>query len=162
MPLGKYFTLFTIAGIRFKIEASDEGITRIDFNPQSEFPESDLKHISKGDERLFGIYTQLQEYFNGKRKNFTVPVEFSADKFTAKVWRELLRIPYGKTASYREIAERIKHPNAYRAVGTANGKNPLPIIIPCHRVISADGSIGGYSAGIEVKRKLLETEGIQL
>ena len=103
--------------------------------------------------------TQLTEYFDGSRKRFDVPFDLQGTPFQRKVWQELSRIPFGQTASYKEVAKRIKHPKAVRAVGSANGKNPVCIIIPCHRVIAADGSIGGYSAGIAIKRRLLGLEG---
>ncbi|MGV8162294.1 MAG: methylated-DNA--[protein]-cysteine S-methyltransferase [Candidatus Nanoarchaeia archaeon] len=100
---------------------------------------------------------QIDEYISGKRKKFTVNIRFSGTAFQEKVWREMQKIPYGKTISYRELAEKIGSPRAYRAVANACGKNPLPIIIPCHRVVASNG-IGGYSAGIEIKLKLLEIE----
>lgn len=102
---------------------------------------------------------QLAEYLVGKRKEFDIEIEFEGSDFQRKVWQQLVKIPYGKTASYRDIAAKIKNPKAFRAVGTANGRNPFCIIVPCHRVIAADGSIGGYAGGIAVKRRLLELEG---
>ncbi len=101
---------------------------------------------------------QITEYFAGKRKAFDLKLQFSGTDFQQQVWRQLTKIPYGKTVSYRDIAKRINNPNAVRAVGSANGKNPFCIIVPCHRVIAADGSIGGYAGGVEMKRKLLELE----
>lgn len=102
---------------------------------------------------------ELEEYFSCKRKSFTVSFHPTGTPFQQTVWAALQTIPFGQTACYRDIAERIGRPAAVRAVGQANGKNPLPIFIPCHRVIAADGSLGGYSFGLEVKRKLLALEG---
>jgi methylated-DNA-[protein]-cysteine S-methyltransferase len=101
---------------------------------------------------------QLAEYLAGKRKKFDLPFDVNGTSFQKHVWKELSRIPYGRTCSYRDVAARIKNAKAMRAVGSANGKNPLCIVVPCHRVIAADGSIGGYSGGLPVKRKLLELE----
>lgn len=102
--------------------------------------------------------TQLDEYFHGKRKKFELPLEPQGTDFQKKVWKELTKIPYGETRSYKEIAIAIKHPKAYRAVGTANGCNPLSVIVPCHRVIASDGSLGGYAGGLKIKKTLLELE----
>ena len=103
---------------------------------------------------------QLEEYLAGKRKEFDLPIRFGGTPFQTLVWAELRRIPYGCTISYRELAARVGSPNAFRAAGTANGKNPLSIIIPCHRVIAADGSLGGYAGGLPNKSALLRLEEI--
>lgn len=101
---------------------------------------------------------ELGEYFRGQRQHFQIPLAPRGTPFQQQVWRELQNIPYGSTCSYKDIAARIKNPKGARAVGSANGKNPLCIVIPCHRVIAADGSIGGYSGGLTMKRKLLALE----
>lgn len=101
---------------------------------------------------------QLEEYLSGERKEFTIPLKPNGTEFQKKVWKELCNISYGETASYGEIAEKIGSPKASRAVGMANNKNPIVIIIPCHRVIGADGSLTGYAGGIEVKKQLLDIE----
>jgi methylated-DNA-[protein]-cysteine S-methyltransferase len=101
---------------------------------------------------------QLTEYFSGKRKVFDIKVNPVGTPFQKSVWNELLKIPYGETVSYGEIAERIGNPKSVRAVGLANGSNPISIIIPCHRVIGKNGSLVGYGGGIENKRYLLELE----
>ncbi len=114
---------------------------------------------SSAEERILSdAVKQLEEYFSGKRKKFDINFNSSGTDFQMKVWKELSRIPFGKTVSYKDIARKIKNPNAVRAVGTANGKNPMCIIVPCHRVIAADGSIGGYGGGIAMKRQLLDLE----
>lgn len=101
---------------------------------------------------------ELKEYFAGERKEFTVPVRLMGTDFQKKVWAALAEIPYGGTATYGEIAARIGSPKACRAVGTANHHNPVPIIVPCHRVIGAGGSLTGYGGGLEVKAYLLTLE----
>lgn len=98
---------------------------------------------------------QLDEYFKGVRRTFDVPLYFEGTPFQKKVWQALLTIPYGETISYKQLAERVGSSKAYRSVGTANGHNPLAIFIPCHRVIAADGSLGGYAGGLPRKRFLL-------
>jgi methylated-DNA-[protein]-cysteine S-methyltransferase len=102
---------------------------------------------------------ELAEYFAGRRRAFTVPLDPRGTPFQQRVWRELLAIPYGSTVSYSELARRLGAPNATRAVGAANGANPLPIVVPCHRVIAADGTLCGFGGGLPIKRFLLELEG---
>jgi len=102
---------------------------------------------------------QLGEYFAGERRRFDLPLAPRGTDFQRQVWRALTEIPYGKTVSYGELARRIGKPGAPRAVGLANGANPLPIIVPCHRVIGADGSLTGFGGGLPIKRKLLALEG---
>ena len=101
---------------------------------------------------------QLGEYFAGKRKQFTVPLDFAGTDFQKKVWAALLAIPFGETRSYGEIARQIGRPTAYRAVGAANGKNPIAIIAPCHRVIGSTGALTGFGGGLDVKEALLSLE----
>jgi methylated-DNA-[protein]-cysteine S-methyltransferase len=101
---------------------------------------------------------QLAQYFSGKRKIFDLPLELSGTDFQKKVWQALREIPYGKTASYKEIAEKIGNPKACRAVGMANNKNPLLIVVPCHRVIGSDGSLVGFGCGLKNKEILLNLE----
>ena len=101
---------------------------------------------------------QLDEYFQGKRTTFSLPFKLTGTPFQLAVWKELQNIPYGQTTSYKEIAQKINKPKAYRAVGMANNKNPLPIIIPCHRVIGSNGKLIGYAGGLKLKNYLLELE----
>lgn len=103
---------------------------------------------------------QLIEYFAGTRRDFDLPLRLQGTAFQQRVWRELTEIPYGETWSYGELAKRIDKPSASRAVGLANGSNPISILVPCHRVIGADGSLTGYGGGIERKRWLLAHEGL--
>ncbi|MDR0834596.1 MAG: methylated-DNA--[protein]-cysteine S-methyltransferase [Candidatus Symbiothrix sp.] len=101
---------------------------------------------------------QLTEYFERKRQIFELPLKPQGTDFQRKVWNSLCQIPYGTTTNYAGIARSIGHPKAYRAVGNANGKNPIAIIIPCHRVIASDGSLGGYAYGLAIKEELLQLE----
>lgn len=103
---------------------------------------------------------QLEEYFAGSRQSFDLPMNPGGTDFQRRVWRALMDISYGTAISYRELARRAECPRGYQAVGQANGRNPLPILIPCHRVIGADGTLGGYSGGLDRKRFLLDLEGI--
>ena len=104
------------------------------------------------------VLAQLEQYFAGERRAFDVPLELRGSDFQRDVWAALLEIPYGETASYGEIARRVGRPGKARAVGRANGSNPLAVIVPCHRVIGADGSLTGYGGGMERKRLLLDLE----
>jgi methylated-DNA-[protein]-cysteine S-methyltransferase len=101
---------------------------------------------------------QLREYFDGRRTSFDLPLDPHGHAFDLRVWDALREIPYGATISYGELARRIGHPDGARAVGAANGRNPIPVIVPCHRVIGADGRLVGYGGGLERKRRLLELE----
>ena len=104
------------------------------------------------------IREELDQYFAGRLKKFSTPVAFNGTQFQNTVWRELQRIPYGETISYLDLAKRIKKPAAVRAVGMANGANPVAIIVPCHRVIGSNGSLTGFGGGLPTKRALLELE----
>lgn len=134
------------------IEADGEFITRISFfeifGNKKETPV--IKRAKK----------QLDEYFTGKRKSFDLPLKLEGTEFQKAVWQELMKIPYGKTVNYYDIACAVKNPKACRAVGMANNKNKIPIIIPCHRVIGKSGTLTGYAGGLEVKKKLLELENL--
>ena len=112
----------------------------------------------RDDDAFAGARAQLGEYFEGRRTSFDVPLALDGTPFQLRVWRALLEIPYGETTSYGELARRIESPRAVRAVGLANGRNPVAVIVPCHRVIGADGTLTGYGGGLERKRLLLELE----
>ena len=103
---------------------------------------------------------QLSEYFAGQREHFELPLAARGTDFQQRVWLALADIPHGETRSYRDIAQAIGKPTAMRAVGAANGRNPLPIVVPCHRVIGADGSLTGFAGGLQAKTCLLQLEGI--
>lgn len=107
---------------------------------------------------LHEVYHQLNEYFAGKRKIFDLPVDGKGTAFQKTVWRELQKIPYGETRSYEDIAVAIGNKKAVRAIGQANGRNPITIVVPCHRVIRKNGDISGFACGVEAKRYLLNLE----
>jgi methylated-DNA-[protein]-cysteine S-methyltransferase len=116
----------------------------------------------RDDSAFTRVRHQLDEYFAGTRNTFELPLSMAGGEFERRVWDELLAIPYGETASYGEIAARVGNPGAARAVGLANGRNPIAVIVPCHRVIGSDGSLTGYGGGLERKRLLLDLEsGVQ-
>jgi methylated-DNA-[protein]-cysteine S-methyltransferase len=112
----------------------------------------------RASEPFTGVRAQLSEFFAGERTAFEVPLALHGSPFELRVWGALQQIPYGATTSYGELARRIGHPEAARAVGLANGRNPVAVIVPCHRVIGADGTLTGYGGGLERKRLLLDLE----
>jgi methylated-DNA-[protein]-cysteine S-methyltransferase len=112
----------------------------------------------RDDDAFARVAGQLDEYFAGERLEFDVPMALEGTDFQRRVWSELCAIPYGETISYGELARRVGNPKASRAVGLANGRNPIAVIVPCHRVIAADGSLGGYGGGADRKVHLLELE----
>ena len=155
-----YYACSEIENLHFKIFTSHRGIRNIFINKKDASLKSfDAIKLHPDDPYLYNIFTQLEQYFNGQRKEFKIPLDISGTVFQMKVWKELQKIPYGKTASYKKIAEKVGGSTYVRAVGRANSQNPVPIIIPCHRVINTNGRLGGYSLGIHLKEKLLELEG---
>lgn len=142
-----------------KLVASDKGLAAIlweDDNPKR----VRLKLVDEDPRNpiLMETERQLTEYFAGKRKAFTVKLDFNGTDFQKSVWRALLKIPFGQTRTYGEIAKSLDNPKAVRAVGAANGKNPISIIAPCHRVIGSTGKLTGFAGGLEVKARLLKLE----
>ena len=115
---------------------------------------------SDSERHTAALARQLREYFRGKRREFDLPLDWQGTSFQQQVWRALLHIPYGQTASYADVARAIRHPRAFRAVGGANRRNPLPILVPCHRVLGSDGSLTGYSGPtrLDIKAGLLALE----
>ncbi|MBC7713424.1 MAG: methylated-DNA--[protein]-cysteine S-methyltransferase [Rhizobacter sp.] len=138
--------------------ASDKGLTGL-FWEIKDFPiVQNLKGKSPAIRILKKAQKEVTEYLSGERVDFNLPLDLEGTDFQKKVWAELLRIPYGKTRSYKDIAKKLKDENASRAVGTANGKNPVSLIVPCHRVINTGGSLGGYAGGLHIKTHLLNLE----
>ena len=157
---GLYFASDTIDGIEIDVIISSVGVREILINRKSNSENlSAITQVSPDDSKVMNVFTQLTEYFNRQRKEFDLKLEILGTEFQKKVWNELKKIPYGETISYGELANRMGDKNLMRAVATANGANPIPIIIPCHRVIGKDGSLTGYGSGLNVKQKLLELEG---
>ncbi len=143
--------LDTILGALFLSFAGD-ALTAIDFDKPAGFHASPSPPSGP-------VKRELAEYFGQKRTSFTCETAFlTGTSFEQEVWTCLREIPYGETRTYKWLAERVGKPDAFRAVGNALGKNPIPIIFPCHRIIESDGSLGGYSGGIDIKRRLLEIE----
>lgn len=155
-----FFAQHTISGIQFNIYSSEIGIRKIFFDSKrTPSNHINITTLHSDDPYMFNVFNELVEYFNGKRKYFSVPLDIHGTDFQKRVWDQLLNIPYGKTISYMLLAKLIGNAKAVRAVGKVNGENPLPILIPCHRVINSNGKLGGYSGGIDIKEKLLEMEG---
>ena len=149
MNILKYKSPFGIITIQEKNGA----ISRVYLpNQEPDIPENPTEFLENAK-------TQFIEYFDGKRKIFDLPLNFDGcTDFMRAVYCALLKIPYGETVSYKNIAEQINYPKGFRAVGLANNKNPLPVIVPCHRVIGSDGKLVGFAGGIDMKLKLLELE----
>jgi methylated-DNA-[protein]-cysteine S-methyltransferase len=144
------------------IAGDADAIHEINFpkNGRARRPEADWTESSRGP--VSDALRQLREYFAGKRTEFDLPLSPKGTEFQRGVWRRLQEIPYGETISYGELAKRVGNPKASRAVGAANGQNPIPIVIPCHRVIGANGKLTGFGGGLPTKEKLLALEARQL
>ncbi len=141
------------------LAADEQGLRLIEFHA-SRHPASRAADWREGENEVMAMArTQLGEYFAGKRRGFDLPLAPRGTEFQRSVWNALAYIPYGETRSYAQIAASVGKPTAVRAVGAANGRNPLPIVLPCHRVIGADGSLTGFGGGLPTKRFLLALEG---
>lgn len=141
---------------RLTLVASSKGLQHVTFGAKKL---STAKSVSsKANDHLTQTERQLREYFAGKRKKFSIKLDISGTEFQESVWYALNKIAYGKTVSYAQQAKLVHKPKAFRAVGSANGKNPVAIILPCHRVIASNGTLGGYGGGLAIKRKLLALE----
>ena len=147
-----YFCYDTEIGI-IKISEKEGKIIGLVFSDSKKENE-----IEKETDYIRRTYLQLKEYLSGKRKSFDIEIEMIGTEFQKKVWKELLNIPYGETRSYKDIATAIENEKACRAVGNANNKNPIAIIVPCHRVVGSNGGMTGYAGGIDIKEKLLKIE----
>ncbi len=142
-----------------KLVASDHGLVAV------LWPNDDPKRVrlpkvreNKKHPVLLKAECELDEYFAGQRTHFTVPLDLIGTQFQKRIWTALLKIPFGKTRSYRELAATLGNENAARAVGAANGKNPISIIVPCHRLVGADGALTGFAGGLKAKAYLLRFE----
>ena len=136
----------------FHVEASDDVVTSITRLQQAPAEPSSPSTLTDT------VAAQLREYFAGERQAFDFPYVLTGTEFQRRVWDELTRIPYGQTRTYGQVAQAIGKPGASRAVGMANNRNPLLVVVPCHRVVGADGSLTGYAAGLDMKQALLELE----
>lgn len=137
-----------------KISEENQKIVGVDLLQEAEMIEKIQYHT----DLQYKACKQLEEYFEGKRKKFTLPLNYNGTEFQKKVWNELQNIPYGETVSYEDIAIRIGNKKAVRAIGQANTRNPIMIIIPCHRVINKNGTLGGFGCGTNIKEYLLTLE----
>jgi O-6-methylguanine DNA methyltransferase len=137
-----------------------DGLAALEFNKTYVQP-----HRSPGDTwtrsagRVATVIAELKDYFAGKRHQFSMPLDLRGTDFQLRCWHALLDIPYGQTITYAQLARRVGSPRGFRAVGMANHDNPVAIIVPCHRVVASDGTLGGYGGGLDIKRALLELEG---
>lgn len=142
-----------------RVAASDAGLHGIEF-PNNKHPVKRLEMWERGDHPLLReAQAQLDAYFAGRLKAFDLPLAPHGTAFQRQVWLALAQIPFGQTWSYAQLAQRVGRPGASRAVGAANGRNPLPIVLPCHRVIGANGALTGFGGGLPTKQYLLELEG---
>lgn len=143
-----------IGALQLSFNENFELISAIFPNEEITLPEAN----GLGSEEIQQVKKQFEEYFEGKRKDFNIKLSPDGTEFQKKVWKELLNIPFGKTVSYQQIANTLGDPKVIRAAASANGKNPISIVIPCHRVIGTDGSLTGYAGGLHRKKWLLEHE----
>ena len=148
---------------RLRLVATDQGLSHLLFDQQvGEDPDSDGDAVEADDHPvLAAATTQLAEYFAGRRQEFDIPLDLTGTEFQRAAWSALASVPFGETRSYRQQAEAIGRPKAVRAIGAANGKNPVPIVLPCHRIVGSDGSLTGYGGGLPVKEFLLNHEQAQ-
>jgi len=153
-----YITSEIISGIKFDIIVSQTGVRKILINKGS-VDSSGMEKVTSQNLVVSNVFDQLKEYFDGKRREFSLLLDMIGTDFQKRVWNELLKISYGETISYKQLALNLGDIKSIRAAATANGANPLPIVIPCHRVIGSDGNLVGYGGGLDVKQKLLELEG---
>lgn len=167
-PKELYYNSICLADIYVTLYSSVKGLVWLDINtPEEESLQAVEDRLSsvklfKAEGHNDNAIGQLKEYFDGNRSKFDLPLDLIGTAFQKNVWRALQDIPYGKTASYKDIAVRVGNSKATRAVGMANNKNKIPIIIPCHRVIGTDGKLVGYGGGLHIKERLLLLEGIKV
>ncbi len=143
---------------KLRLVASEKGLVAIDVRNHTK---QETTIDASAQTILIKTKKQLEQYFAGTRTSFDVALDLVGTEFQVQAWRALGRIPFGKTISYGQQAKNMKKPKAFRAVGSANGMNPVPIIVPCHRVVASDGSLGGYSLGLKMKKQLLAIEGVR-
>lgn len=156
-----YYKMFKSAFCNLHLYANDEHVLVVAFDQNHEALKKRLKldgAINKSNPLIEATISQIKEYFQGERKSFELPLKFEGTDFQMKAWKSLQKIPFGKTISYGEQAVKINSPKAVRAIGSANGKNPLSIVVPCHRVITSMSKISGYAGGADIKEKLLALE----
>lgn len=159
-PVGALFLAASEKGlVALEFEARVAGQQTIRPNPRDLRAESQKLRFEETRAAMAPYRQQLEEYFAGSRRDFTFPLDMRGTEFQLACWRALLAIPYGETRTYADIARAVGRPQGFRAVGMANNRNPIAIVVPCHRVIASDGTLCGYGGGLEIKRKLLQLEG---
>ncbi len=159
-PVGPLFLAASEKGlVALEFDARLPGQQTIRPNPRDLRTESKQHSFEPSPDSLAPYARELAEYFAGTRREFTFPVDLRGTEFQLACWHALQAIPYGETRSYADIARAVGRPAGFRAVGMANNRNPVAIVVPCHRVIASDGTLCGYGGGLETKRKLLELEG---
>lgn len=159
-PVGPLFLAASARGlVALEFDARLPGQQTIRPNPRDLRAESKRLRFEESAAVMRTYVEELQEYFRGQRREFSFPLDLRGTEFQLACWRALLAIPYGETRTYADIARQVGKPRAFRAVGMANNRNPVAIVVPCHRVIASDGSLAGYGGGLDIKRKLLELEG---
>ena len=159
-PVGALFLAASEKGlVALEFEARLAGQQTIRPNPRDLRAESRKLRFEETRAAMAPDRQQLEEYFAGSRRDFTFPLDMRGTEFQLACWRALLAIPYGETRTYADIARAVGRPQGFRAVGMANNRNPIAIVVPCHRVIASDGTLCGYGGGLEIKRKLLQLEG---
>jgi O-6-methylguanine DNA methyltransferase len=160
-PVGPLFLAASAKGlVALEFDARLPGQQSIRANPRNLREEKRAFRFENDPRRLKFYADQLEEYFSGARREFTLPLDLRGTDFQLACWRALLAIPCGETRTYADLARMIGRPKAFRAVGMANNRNPVAIVVPCHRVIASDGTLCGYGGGLDIKRKLLELEGV--
>ncbi|SET32733.1 methylated-DNA-[protein]-cysteine S-methyltransferase [Natronincola peptidivorans] len=163
-----FFSCLHMLDLQLYIASNEKGLVAIGINQSEESFIKDIKKFSPLENITYNksknhqFLQQITEYFQGARKQFTIPLDLKGTPFQKKVWNTLLEIPFGEVVSYQTIANKIGNPKAVRAVGLANKRNPIPIIVPCHRVIGMNMKLVGYNGGIDIKEKLLAFEGIKI
>jgi len=140
------------------IQATEKGVSYVGFYPPTQHPQISIEYVTN--QHIIECAKQLAQYFNKQRENFSLSLDTQGTAFQKSVWQALMTVPFGQTQSYSDIANALNNPKAVRAVGAANGKNPISIIVPCHRIIGASGKLTGYAGGLERKEWLLKHEGI--
>jgi len=159
-PIGPLFLAASAQGlVALEFDSRLPGQQSIRPNPLDLRKEKGALKFEDSPRQMQPYVSELEEYFAGKRREFTFGLDLRGTDFQLACWRALLAIPYGETRTYADIARAVGKPKAFRAVGMANNRNPIVIVVPCHRVIASDGTLRGYGGGLDVKRKLLELEG---
>jgi O-6-methylguanine DNA methyltransferase len=154
-----YYSHYSSPIANLVLAASGKGLFALEFD-RGQFGRKKLSAEWEESPEMLHPYTQeLSEYFAGKRRQFSFHLDLRGTWFQLQCWLALLEIPYGETRTYADVARAVGKPNAFRAVGLANNRNPIAIVVPCHRVIASDGTLCGYGGGLDVKQKLLELEG---